>query len=144
MDRTACSFSPDGAILLGSQASDRLWIGLRGRPLEGRAIYQQIADITRKRFGQPINLHLFRDCFATSIAIRDPEHIRVAAILLGHSQRTNEKHYNQAQALEAGRLYQQTVLALRRQLAPAQPQGSPALSRGGKLLLSPMMAAAAR
>ena len=108
-------------VLLGGQASDRLWIGQRGRPMDGRAIHKRIAAITRKCFGQPINPHLFRDCFATSIAIRDPEHIRAAAILLGHSQRTNEKHYNQAQALEAGRLYQQGILALRLQLAPPLP-----------------------
>ena len=87
----------------------------------GRAIHSGSPTITRKRFGQPINPHLFRDCFATSIAIRDPEHIRVAAILLGHSQRTNEKHYNQAQTLEAGRMYQRSLLTLRRQLALPPP-----------------------
>jgi integrase len=105
-------------VLLGGRASDRLWIGQRGRPLDGRQIHKRVAAVTRRLFGRPINPHLFRDCFATSVAIRDPGHIRVAAILLGHSQRTNEAHYNQARALEAGRLYQQGLVALRRRIAP--------------------------
>lgn len=103
-------------VLLGGQTSNRLWIGQRGRPMDGRTFHKRIATITRAHFGQPINPHLFRDCFATSIAIRDPEHIRVAPLLLTHSQQTDEKHYNQAGTLEAGRLYQQTILALRLQL----------------------------
>jgi site-specific recombinase XerD len=110
-------------VLLDGQASDRLWISQGARPMTGRRIHRRVTAVTRRLFGQPINPHLFRDCFATSIAIRDPGHIRIAAILLGHSQRTNEGHYNQARALEAGRLYQQEMLALRLQLAPTAAPG---------------------
>ena len=116
-------------VLLAGQAGDRLWIGQRARPMGGRTIHKRVTGVTRRLFGQPINPHLFRDCFATSIAIRDPGHIRVAAILLGHSQRTNERHYNQAQTIEAGRLYQQEMLALRLQLAPASPSSQSRLRR---------------
>ena len=108
-------------VLLGEQVSNRLWLSCKGRPISGKSFHALITTITRKRFGQPSNPTFFRDCFATSIAVRDPEHIGVAAILLGHSQRTNEKHYNQAQTLEAGRMYQRSLLTLRRQLALPPP-----------------------
>ena len=29
------------------------------------------------RFGHALNPHLFRDCAATSIAIEDPDHVRI-------------------------------------------------------------------
>ena len=48
--------------------------------------------------------HLFRDAAATSIAIHDPEHVTNIMPVLGHSTLTTcERHYNQAQGLEAGR-----------------------------------------
>ena len=59
--------------------------------------------------------HLFRDAAATSIVIEDPEHVRIIAAINGHrSLRTDEKHYIQATGLEAGREYQQAILARRR------------------------------
>ena len=62
-----------------------------------------------------INPHLFRDCAATTIAIEDPPHVRIASQLLGHRTfSTTEKYYNQARGLEASRIMQNHVLSLRR------------------------------
>ena len=71
---------------------------------------------TLPRFGRTINPHLFRDCAATSITIEAPEHVRIAARVLGHATlQTTERHYIVANTRrEVGR-YQDLVLALRHQ-----------------------------
>ena len=78
------------------------------------ALYDVFTRRTAEAFGTPINPHLFRDCAATSIAIDDPEHVRVASQLLGHRSRaTTEQYYNQAQAIDAARRYQDFLVGLR-------------------------------
>ena len=70
------------------------------------AIYDRIRAHTQKTFGRAINPHLFRDAAATTLAIADPEHVRVAAPLLGHRTfMTTERYYQQAQAFDAHRAY---------------------------------------
>ena len=55
-------------------------------------------------------MHLFRDCVATSIAIRDPKHVHVAAAVLGHScLATTERYYSLASATEAATDYHQVL-----------------------------------
>ena len=77
-------------------------------------IYDRIVARTREGLGQPINPHLFRDCAATSVAIDDPAQIGIASRLLGHRNgSTTERYYNQARGLEASRLMQDHLLALR-------------------------------
>ncbi|MBT3400534.1 MAG: tyrosine-type recombinase/integrase, partial [Rhodospirillaceae bacterium] len=63
--------------LLGATNSDRLWISGRGTPLGDSSIRHQLKQRTAQAFGEAITPHLFRDCAATSIAIDDPEHVRV-------------------------------------------------------------------
>ena len=85
--------------------------------MTGEAIYERVCLHTRKAFGHPINPHLFRDCLATEIAIHDPKHVRIAAHILGHSDlRTTDRHYNQAQSIEAARRHQRGVMELRRKM----------------------------
>ena len=104
-------------ILLNGTTSDRLWISVRGQPMSEMSVYHRIVKVTEEAFGSPIHPHLFRDCAATSIAINDPEHVRIAAAILGHTNlRTTERHYNQAQMLEAVRRHQKCLLSLRREL----------------------------
>ena len=96
---------------------DALWASAKGCPMRSEAIYDRICLRTRAAFGHTINPHLFRDCAATTIALRDPKHVMVARDLLGHSRLDiTERYYNQAQAVEVSRKYQETVLALRRKL----------------------------
>src|SRR5436190_8810369 len=79
------------------------------------AIRLQIKLRTKAAFGQSINPHLFRDCAATSIAIHDPEHVRIATAILGHTcVSTTNKHYNQAQMLSAAREHNREILRLRK------------------------------
>src|SRR5215472_15432097 len=59
-----------------------LWISSHGSPMTEMAIYDRIRAHTQKAFGRAINPHLFRDAAATTLAIADPGHVRVAAPLL--------------------------------------------------------------
>jgi site-specific recombinase XerD len=102
-------------VLLGAKECPLLWITQDGRAMIPGAIYRCITRRTRKAFGVAINPHLFRDCAATSLAIDDPAHVRVATTLLGHRSLTSTtRYYNQATTVTAAGKYAQTVLALRR------------------------------
>jgi site-specific recombinase XerC len=92
-----------------------LWLSIDGSPMTKRAIYDRITRCTSKGLGRAINPHLFRDCAATTVAIEDPRHVRIASRLLGHrSFSTTEKYYNQALSVEASRILQTYLLSLRR------------------------------
>jgi integrase len=83
-----------------------LWVSSDGSPMTQISIYDRIRKHTAEAFGVAINPHLFRDAAATTLAIADPEHVRVAAPLLGHRTfTTTERHYQQAKTLEAHRAY---------------------------------------
>ncbi len=104
-----------------STETQRLWITQYGMPLRDQMLHVRISETTRKAFGRPINPHLFRDCAVTTVALDDPQHIGIAPPILGHTDpRTTEKHYIQAQQVEAGRRYKGSLKALREQLAPLQ------------------------
>ena len=48
-------------------------------------------------------------------AIHDPEHVRIATSMLGHTRvSTTNKHYNQAQMLTAAREHNREILNLRK------------------------------
>ena len=95
-------------------SSDVLWLSMYGPPMTDNGIYDRIVARTREGLGQPINPHLFRDCAATSIAIDDPVHVGIASRLLGHrTGSTTERYYNRARSVEASRLMQDHLLALR-------------------------------
>ena len=99
-----------------------LWVSTHGSPMTNIAIYDVFTRRTAETFGKPINPHLFRDCAATSIAVDDPQHVRIAAQILGHgSTATTEQYYNQAQAIDAARRYQGFVVDLRNGRMTADP-----------------------
>jgi integrase len=95
--------------------SDALWLSMYGPPMTDNGIYDRIVARTNERLGEPINPHLFRDCATTSVAIEDPAHVGIASRLLGHrTASTTERYYNQARSIEASRLMQNHLLALRK------------------------------
>lgn len=100
--------------LLGQNKSKRLWIGRDGVSLSHGVIRHHFKNQTRTAFGEALTPHLARDCAATSVAIEDPKHVRIAANILGHhSLATTQKYYDQSHMLEAGRLYQSAMSSLR-------------------------------
>jgi integrase/recombinase XerD len=87
-----------------------LWLSKDGSPMTEMAIYDRIRARTKEKFGRPINPHLFRDAAATTMAIIDPTHVRLAAPLLGHrSFTTTEKYYQQAKTYEAHQAYLKAI-----------------------------------
>ncbi len=102
-------------LLAGDKyTGDRLWVGYYFTPLAAHSMRLNIYKRTSKAFGVPINPHLFRDCAATSIAVHEPEHVRIAAAVLGHrSFATTEKFYNLANTIQAGRGYADVIEARR-------------------------------
>jgi integrase len=108
-------------------ASRRLWINLAG-PMKESSLRAMIKRYTQRKFGTEIWPHLFRDCLLTSVAVDQPELVRVSASLLGHANpRTGGKHYNQARMLDASRRYGDTISELRESFFDPQlekPQGS--------------------
>jgi integrase/recombinase XerD len=83
-------------------------------PMGGDTIYNRVALHTRAAFGKAINLHLFGDIAATTIALETPDQVRAAAALLRHaSLTTTHHHYIQANMVEAGRRYD-TLIERRR------------------------------
>lgn len=92
-------------ILAGSRyRGERLWLTYGFTPQTPHSLQLMIAKRTQTAFGIALSPHLFRDCAATSIAIHDPVHVRIAANILGHrSFATTQKHYNQAGSIQAGR-----------------------------------------
>ena len=101
--------------LLHGNTSDRLWISTRGRPASAQALYVGICRSTTKLFGRPINPHLLRDCVASAIATRDPEHVLVAARILGHASiQTTIRHYDQSRMIAAADLFHQALDDLKR------------------------------
>jgi len=117
MDRYADDLRPR---LLAGRTDVHLWIQQDGHPMRPDAIYARVTLMTRRWLGVAVNPHLFRDCAATSIAVLDPGHVHIAARVLGHATlATTEKHYNQAQALEASRAHVAAIRAIRRSTASA-------------------------
>jgi hypothetical protein len=87
-----------------------LWVSIWGTPMAKATIYECVVALTGKKFGHALSPHLFRDCAATSVAIKDPKHVRITMCLLNHtSLATSEKYYNQARSLEAADAYQNHV-----------------------------------
>ena len=104
--------------------SDRLWMSAHGTPLSDMTLFEVVTQRTRSAFGRSINPHLFRDAAATTIAIHDPARVRIAAPLLGHRTfATTERHYIQAQSLQAHREFSDKMIALRQRLvAETEPK----------------------
>jgi site-specific recombinase XerD len=96
-------------------ACQALWLSRRGRAMSRNGIYDRMTKLTRKHLGRSVHPHSFRDCAATSLAIEDPAHVRIASSLLGHRRfATTERFYNQARNIEASRIMQNFLLSLRR------------------------------
>lgn len=98
------------------QAGAALWLSAEGGPLSTPMLGCLVKARTQAAFGRSINLHLFRDAAATSVALEDPASVRIAAQVLGHgSFATTERHYNLAQGQKAAESWHQVLDRGRRQ-----------------------------
>jgi integrase len=98
-------------------STNRLWIDRYGAAMDEPAMRLNIKMATEKAFGTAVWPHLFRDCLITSLAIEQPELMRIGSVVLGHSSfETAQKHYNQAKMLEAGRRYTRSMMEIRAEM----------------------------
>ena len=94
---------------------DAVWVSGHGSPLTQDAIYGRVVFHTKRVFGHSINPHLTRDIAATHLADIDPEHVWIAAPVLGHRNfATTQRYYLHGQRLHATRRYQDTLIRRRR------------------------------
>ena len=99
----------------GPDPGEHLWISLNGTALQAEGLTRVFKTRMPNCFGHMINPHLFRDCAATSIMTEIPNHVRIAARVLGHATlQTTERLYILANTRQELRRHQQDVLALRR------------------------------
>ncbi len=102
-----------------------LWLSSHGSPMTEPALYDRIVRATRAALGRPVNPHLFLDCAATTLANEDPDHVRIAAPLLGHTTfATTERFYNQARSRQAAHRWQDHVSTVRKRGARTDGAGS--------------------
>jgi integrase/recombinase XerD len=81
-----------------------LWISNEGRQLSEVSLRNAIKKRTAKEFGQDLTPHLFRDSSVTTLVRDAPESARLTKSILGHTTiETTNKHYNQAQMIDASR-----------------------------------------
>jgi integrase len=104
-----------------------LWLSNTGQALSGLRAWKMITTHTRQRLGVAVHPHLFRDCAASFLGEADPEHVRLAAPLLGHSSFvTTERHYIAAQSRGALRQHHKALFGRR-----ALRQGKRTCQEGG-------------
>lgn len=98
----------------GASAGRTVWLTRCGGPIRDQGAYSSIIRHTGAAFGRPVNPHLFRDAAATTVALEDPAHVRIAAQILGHTVfATTERHYRLARSVEAADAYHAVLARLR-------------------------------
>lgn len=103
----------------GADDAGRLWLTKHGTPYHEGHLGARIKLLTSRLIGRAICPHLFRDCAATTMAVRSAKEARAIRPLLGQtSERTATRHYIQATTMEAGRVHQAVIEALKRPDGP--------------------------
>jgi site-specific recombinase XerC len=101
--------------LLGSEATDSLWMGLTGHPLNAIGV----TGVVRRRNGDFLDRsegpHLARKWLTDTARSRSPEAAFDAAEVCGHSLATALKSYADAQDVHAGKRHGENLTRLRRQ-----------------------------
>ena len=106
-NKTSREMKPAGAAL---------WVSAWGTKMSELILRVHVVELTRKKFGKPVNPHLFRDCAATSIALTDPDHVAITTKVLGHTTlSTSERFYNHAMSIKAAEAYQADITKSRRE-----------------------------
>jgi len=103
IDQYLARFRP---VIFDSHTHAGLWASAKGDPMKGGALYDAVCRRTKKAFGQPVCLHLFRDAAATFWSVEAPDAILGSRDLLGQQKlETTDRHYRHAQTIRAARQY---------------------------------------
>ena len=102
----------------GAEPGAALWLTSWGTRMSQGSLHSRIVTRTREKFGVSVCPHLFRDCAATSMDIRDPWQTSAVVAILGHRAiETSERFYNHSQMPFAAQLVQEVVSARRNHAA---------------------------
>lgn len=104
-------------LLAGSKYKGQaLWVSYWFTAQDDTSVYGQIVSRTEDAFGVGLNPHLFRHSLATSLAINEPEMVRISHVILANDVATCERDYNIAMMHVAGKRLGGTVHELRARL----------------------------
>ncbi len=101
----------------GAAATDALWLGTRGQPLNVGGLSKIVIRSTTAWLGRPYGPHALRKWLRSSAARRSPEAAFDAAEVLGHSPRVSVQHYAAANGLDAVIRHGKHIAKLRRETA---------------------------
>lgn len=98
-------------------ATDALWLGKQGEPLDHAGLTRIFRHRTREWFGEAAGPHTARKWLRSTAARRSPEAAFDAAETMGHTPRVSLLHYAEANEIGAALRYGQQIRDLRRQTA---------------------------
>lgn len=87
--------------LLNGRRTDRFWVTSTGRALSEKGFQAMILRRTKSEFGIAFGPHRFRHALTTTALLNAPDDPSLAASVLQHSRKANEKHYAHAGAIQA-------------------------------------------
>ena len=106
--RAARSLPDSGALFMSSQS---------GQAMKGHSINLMVSALIRQHFGKSMSVHMFREAVPTTLAIKLPQHVRIAAVINNHADyRTTERWYNLARMMDAAQSHLDNLADLRKEL----------------------------
>jgi integrase/recombinase XerD len=82
------------ALLQKGGASPRVWLGLRGRPIDRKSVYHILRQIGDRAGIEGLHPHMLRHSYATHL-LENGADLRVIQELLGHSDIATTQRYTQ-------------------------------------------------
>lgn len=98
-------------------ATDALWLGEQGEPLDHAGLTRIFRRRTQEWFGEAVGPHTARKWLRSTAARRSAEAAFDAAETMGHSPRVSLIYYAEANEIGAAQRYGQQIRDLRRQTA---------------------------
>ncbi len=110
--------------MLRGRVTDRVWVTTDDSDMSDLSMYLRIRALILRELGVAMNLHVFRDCMMTAIAIFDPKNVAMGQFMMQHrSPRSGTKFYNLAGKVEAAQRCQQTIADLRKRIPDPKRSG---------------------
>lgn len=105
-------------------AGFHLWVTRCGTAMSAGSLQKALERHTIRRFGHSVNVHLFRDCLASSLAEEDPMLVHLAREMLGHRTfQTTATNYISSNQRSALRRSQAVIIGRRKSARHARPGG---------------------
>ncbi len=101
----------------GAAATDRLWLGTHGGPLEVVGLAAMVRRRSKAWIGVACGPHTARKWLRSTAARRSPGAAFAAAEVMGHGPVVSLRHYAEAVAIGAAQRYADTLARLRRETA---------------------------